>query len=421
MSGSPSGSTEWTRSRLETLVAANSAVVAERSLDALLQLVAERSREVVEAEYAALALTSPDGVVDQVIYSGVDEQTQAALREHSRGTGVLSQLFADEGSGPPRLRMIGSEELLSGGSSTDRLVTSFLGVAVHSSSTTYGNLYLGNPVGRTTFDEQDETLVMALAATAGIAIENARLHDGSRRRHDWLQASADISRHLLGGEDSAPQIRHIAEHVRRLSPADNVSVVLPGSGTSGTLRVAVSTGQGAEELQGMEYLVTDSLAWQAMRSGCGLIADDGAQREAVYSQVRSILPATQMMAIPLRGDGPARGALVILRASTSPFTSTDLTLAESFANQATLALELAEARQDHHRLAVTQDRARIARDLHDHVIQKLFAAGLTLQAALASIPEVSVRQRLTTTVSKIDDAIRSIRAAIHELQTPSSP
>jgi signal transduction histidine kinase len=127
------------------------------------------------------------------------------------------------------------------------------------------------------------------------------------------------------------------------------------------------------------------------------------------------------MAIPLQGDAIVYGAIVVVRTDAVPFSATDLEMAEDFANQAALALELAEARQDRHRLAVLEDRARIARDLHDHVVQKLFAVGLTLQGTAKSLPDPVLRERLTGTVAELDDTIRSIRTAIFQLQEPHAP
>jgi signal transduction histidine kinase len=158
-----------------------------------------------------------------------------------------------------------------------------------------------------------------------------------------------------------------------------------------------------------------------MQSGRGLVMTDADRREGVYLHMRAVLPARQVMAIPLQGEAAVHGAIVVARTNAVPFSAGDLEMAEDFANQATLALELAEARQDRHRLAVLEDRARIARDLHDHVVQKLFAVGLTLQGTARSLPDPVLRERLAGTVGELDDTIRSIRTAIFQLQEQHAP
>ena len=420
--GRPTGHAEQARSRLHSLMEANRAIVAELSLDTLLGLVVESAREVVGAEYAALGLTRPDGTVQQVIYSGIDEPTLARLRELTEEGGPLAHLLTRSGAEPARLRMVSEGALVTGVQAEHPLVTSLVAVAIHTSSTVYGNLYLGNRRGRPDFDAEDERLVVALAATAGIAIENARLYEEANRRQQWLQASAQISQRLLGGDDTATDaLQSIAESVQRLAPADTATVVLPVARTADMLEVAAAAGQGAPSLLGMRYQVQDSVAWQAMQSGRGLLVNDADRRQGIYLHIRGVIPATQVMAVPLKGEGAAHGAIVVARTTTVAFTEADLAMAEGFANQAMLALELAEARQDRHRLAVLEDRARIARDLHDHVVQKLFAVGLTIQSVSGSVTEPGLRERLSRTVSDLDDTIRSIRTAIFELQEPSSP
>jgi GAF domain-containing protein len=403
--------------RLESLVMAGRAIVAELTLDTLLGLVAELARDVVGAEYAALALVERNGDLERTIYSGVNETMLAELRELAAGSGILSALVDGSASDNVRLRVLTESEPISGAASAEQaLIRSFLAVAVRSSETLYGNLYLGNRIGAPAFTAEDEGLVKALAATAGIAIENARLHEESHRRQQWLRAAAEVTRHLIAGEQAAPVVLgSIADAVRQFSPADLVSVVIPVQEAPDLLEVVVAAGQQARQLKGMRYQIHDSLAWQAIQTGRGLKVANADQRKGVYLHTRAVIPVVHAMAVPLKGEAGVHGALVASRTDDPPFTEVDLELAETFATQATLALELAEARLDRHRLAVVEDRSRIARDLHDQVIQKLFAVGLTVQATARSISDPTVQQRLTGTITDIDDSIRRIRTAIVEL------
>jgi signal transduction histidine kinase len=127
------------------------------------------------------------------------------------------------------------------------------------------------------------------------------------------------------------------------------------------------------------------------------------------------------MALPLRGETGPRGAIVAARTlPRGPFNDADLDMAQTFAGQAAIALELSEARADQQRLGVLEDRDRIARDLHDHVIQRLFAAGLSLQSISTTINDESVDRRLTRTVEELDETIGQIRSTIFALQEDSS-
>jgi signal transduction histidine kinase len=122
------------------------------------------------------------------------------------------------------------------------------------------------------------------------------------------------------------------------------------------------------------------------------------------------------MVIPMITAGSPRGALIVSRGPGSrSFSHQEVELAADFAAQASVALELAAARVDQQRLLVLEDRSRIARDLHDHVIQRLFAAGLSLQAAAGQVSDTRIKTRIADQVQSLDEAIVAIRTAIFTL------
>jgi signal transduction histidine kinase len=122
------------------------------------------------------------------------------------------------------------------------------------------------------------------------------------------------------------------------------------------------------------------------------------------------------MIIPLLADDSTIGTLAISRvAGRRRFSDSDLELASDFADQCAIALALERGRADREKLSVLQDRGRIARDLHDHVIQRLFGAGLALQAVGSEIDDVYLRERVEEQVGALDEAIGSIRTAIFAL------
>jgi signal transduction histidine kinase len=301
-------------------------------------------------------------------------------------------------------------------------MTTFLGVPIRSRDVVFGNLYLTDRTDGGPFTAEDEELVLALAATAGVAIENARLYEESRRRQEWLRASGEISRQLLDPEaDYSDTLHRIATSVNRLAAADVVTLVRPTEDDPNQLEVVVATGAAERELIGLRYPKGDSIAWKAMQQGHGVRVEAADHQPEIYLHLRRYVPVSQVMALPLRGETGPRGAIVSGRTVPQPpFTDADLDMAETFAGQAAVALELSDARADQQRLGVLEDRDRIARDLHDHVIQRLFATGLSLQSIAATVDEEAVARRLTRTVEELDHTIRQIRTTIFALQEESS-
>ena len=404
--------------RLQRLLAANRSIVGELSLPAVLHRIVDAAREVAGARYAALGVIGPDGQLEQFLHAGMDAETVAAIGELPKGRGLLGTLLADPR--PVRVPRIAADDRSTGFPRGHPPMTSFLGVPVRSRDVVFGNLYLTERVGGGQFTDEDEELVLALAATAGIAIENARLYEDARRRQEWLRASGEISRQLVRAEiDHRDVLQQIASSVKRLARADVVSVVLPAEGAADELEVVAVSGRGEQELRGMRYSREHSVAWQTMSEGHGLRIDDADQQPGVYLHLRAVLPVSEVLALPLNGEAVSLGAIVAARTTQTPFTDADLDMAEAFAGQAALALELAAARADQQRLEALEDRDRIARDLHDHVIQRLFAAGLSVQSTATTIEDGPARDRLVRTVGELDDTIRRIRTTIFALQDPT--
>jgi len=406
--------------RLRRLLHANRSIVQELSLPAVLHRIVETARDVAGARYAALGVIGADGLLEQFLHVGLDDDAVRAIGELPKGRGVLGALIEDPE--PIRLTRIDDDPRSSGFPDSHPPMTTFLGVPIRSRDAVFGNLYLTDRIDGEPFTAEDEELVLALAATAGVAIENARLYEESRRRQEWLRASGEISRQLLDPEaDYADTLHRITTSVKRLASADVVTLVRPTDDDPDDLEVVVATGAAERDLIGLRYPKCNSIAWQAMQQGHGVRVEAVDQRPDIYLHLRPYVPVSQAMALPLRGEIGPRGAIVAGRIIPhAPFTDADLDMAEAFASQAAIALELNDARADQQRLGVLEDRDRIARDLHDHVIQRLFAAGLSLQSIAASVDDEAIDQRLTRTVDELDDTIRQIRTTIFALQEASS-
>jgi signal transduction histidine kinase len=405
--------------RVRALLAANQSIVGDLTLPVVLRRIVDAATIVAGARYAALGVIAPDGTLEQFVHTGMDTETVRGIGHLPKGQGVLGAVIAHPD--PIRLTSIADDPRSSGFPVGHPPMTGFLGVPVRSRDRVFGNLYLTDRLDGRPFNDEDVELVEALASTAGIAIENARLYEESERRQQWLRASSDISRELLSGlRDDLAVLERITASVQRLALADVVTLVLPHPDDPDELEVTVATGLGAEDLAGAGFAAAGSLALHVMEQGHGTLLDSGpAHRWSVHLDM--VIPPGPVMAVPLTGDWSSRGAIVAGRvASRAPFNQADLEMAEAFAEQAALALELAEARGDRQRLSVLEDRDRIARDLHDHVIQRLFASELGAQLLVEKASQPEVREGLVRTIGELTATIRQIRSTILALRDPAA-
>jgi len=403
--------------RLRGLLAANQMIIGNLALPVVLRRITEAACTLVKARYGALGVLSPDGGLESFLTVGLSEEQIARIGHLPEGKGLLGALIDEPES--IRLKRITDDGRSVGFPANHPPMTSFLGVPIRVRDEVFGNLYLTEREGGE-FTAEDEELVTALAATAGVAIENARLYEESRSRQNWLMASTRVTQQLLSIDGEDP-LRLIAALTRELADADIATVVLP-TPEGERMMVEVSSGEGAADLSGTTYPIADSLAGMAFQGGAPVLM--GNVRESSRFQVHlQPFPVGPVMALPLIGSDRPRGALVVGRKAGRPrFAEVDVNMATTFANHAAIALELAAAREDQQRMELLEDRDRIARDLHDHVIQRLFAAGLTIQsvaAGMAAEPERA--DRLGRVVDDIDATIRQIRSTIFQLRGPLTP
>jgi signal transduction histidine kinase len=265
-----------------------------------------------------------------------------------------------------------------------------------------------------TLDDDADELLQALGELAGTTIENGLLHDEARRSKDWLQASGEIARTLLSdaGAD-ADTLMQVVLRALHVADADTVALLLPDG--NGRLRVAVTTGRGSDDFRGRVIDADSSLLGRAALRGESVLVDDMAevQRDG-YVDVHGFGP---VMAAPLVDARGVRGSVVLCRRrGRSSFTTHDLDLATAFADQLALALEMDDARLRGEWVKVLEDRHRIAQDLHDNVMQRLFATGVGLQSLAASTLPADVARRLGRYITDLDETIDEIRTRVFGLR-----
>jgi signal transduction histidine kinase len=404
------------QNRLGGLLRANRSIIGDLGLSTVLRRIVEAACELVNAPFGALGVISPDGEgLEEFIHVGMEPGIVEEIGHLPQGKGLLGALIEDPR--PIRLRDIRDDIRSVGFPEGHPPMRGFLGVPIRVRNEVFGNLYLAS-LNEGDFSAEDEELVAALAATAGVAIENARLYEEAEHRQEWLAASTDVTRQLLTAP-SDDALRLVGQRVAELAEADIVTVVLPAESRD-ELRVAVAVGPEAETFVGLTYPIENTFTEEVLRSGVPAVVADATDtsgdgdRTVMLSQV---MPVGPVMVLPLAGVQGVRGVLVVGRArGRRAFTAADVDMATNFASHASVALELADGRRDAQRMELFEDRARIARDLHDHVIQQLFASGMTLQGAAATIGDAPGVELIEKVVDSIDDAIRQIRASIFQLR-----
>ena len=399
-----------TQGRLRGLLRASQMVTRDLTLPAVLRRIVEAAQDLVGARYAALGVISPAGGLAEFVHSGMPEDAVARIGHLPEGKGLLGALIEDPR--PIRLRRIASDQRSAGFPPGHPPMSSFLGVPIRIRDEVFGNLYLAEST-KGEFSAEDEELTLALAATAAVAIENARLYESATSRGEWLQAIAAITRGVLSAEpeDAGDSLELVARTSLRIAGADLVTVVLPGGPDE--LLIEVAVGSGADGLAGTRLPMSGSLSGQVFSTGTPLrqsVGDAG-------STSRPDLDLGPVLAVPLHGSRRMHGVLwAARRRGRSAFGAEEVEMAAGFANQAALAIELAEARAEQQRAVMLDERERIAADLHDHVIQRLFAAGLSLQSTAGTLRAGEAADRILATVDDLDATIRQIRTSIFQLQ-----
>ncbi|MGZ4438397.1 MAG: GAF domain-containing protein, partial [Nocardioidaceae bacterium] len=331
------------------------------------------------------------------VTSGLSDEQRAAIGDLPRGHGILGLLI--DHPEPLRMHRLQEHPQSYGFPPNHPPMERFLGVPVRIRGTVFGNLYLTEKAGGADFSPQDEKLVEALASAAGFVIENARAYAQSERRRQWLEASAQITDALQPPVRLDDALRKITMGARRASGAMAVALVQRSEESQ---RVAASDGGGRIDVEAVARAVDEQIA-RAESEADVVVVPRG--------------PSNTVVLVPLRAHLAAKGVLlVVLEGGRGSLEPEEAELLSSFADQASLALDRAQAISDRQELMLVADRDRIARDLHDLVIQRLFATGLMLQGVRRGVVDEDVKQRIDGAVSDLDVTIRDIRSTIFELQ-----
>lgn len=411
------GEVVTSRERLRALLDAVVGIGTDLDLRSTLQRIVQSACDLVGARYGALGVIGHDRLLHDFITHGIDPELHARIGDLPHGRGVLGLLIDD----PRPLRMpdITQHPKSYGFPPNHPPMHSFLGVPVRIRDQVFGNLYLAEKQGGAQFTEDDEEIVVALAAAAGVAIENARLYALAHRRERWLAATAEITAVLLGEVRRTDALTLVARRAREVAEAEVALVLLyDPDAEEFTVEVVDGADEQAGALVGTVLPAAETSFAAAVVEGRHDRVDDLAHA-APWPALLRTGPA---MVAPLTTADTLHGVLVIAhRADRAPVANDDdMALLGSFAGQAALAMERARGQEERELLVVLEDRERIARDLHDVVIQRLFATGLQLQSAAPMTTKPEVARRINAAVDDLDATIKDIRRTIFELRTPMS-
>ncbi|SDL87823.1 GAF domain-containing protein [Geodermatophilus siccatus] len=401
------------QTRIQHLLDAFLTVSTGLDLEATLRRIVEAATDLVDARYGALGVLAPEGGLAAFIHVGIDDDLAARMGHLPEGKGVLGQLITEPY--PLRIADLSRHPASVGFPPHHPAMHTFLGVPVLVRGEVFGNLYLTEKRNGE-FTAEDEAVLTALAGAAGIAIDNARLYQEAEERRRWTTAISEVRAGLLDAPSPDEALRLVATRVGELTRAEGVWIVAGPSSADGAFDVRVQVGEGLDDLTGQRLTTEDTPVLEAVAATEGVVTVD--LRGTDHRGPTAHVDWGPCIAVPLRGTESEQAVVIAARrAGTPAFDATTTPLIAAFVDQAAAALDLAARQRFARRLDVYEDRDRIARDLHDHVIQRVFAAGLSLQSVIPRVPDPDARRRIGEVIGQLDETVRDIRTTIFDLHS----
>ncbi|MBG0787438.1 MAG: GAF domain-containing sensor histidine kinase [Anaerolineaceae bacterium] len=424
MNGEPKKPCEQLEERLAALHLASLELVQDISLDSLLERISRIACDQSGASYAAIGVRAKDGSISNFITVGMPEEDVAKMAHPPIGQGLIGVIAAAEG--PIRVDDISQDSRRSGYPEGHPIMHSLLGVPIRLGKQRLGQIYLTDKVGGGGFTEDDERVIETLAAYAAVAIYNARSYSELRERDRTLtRRNQDLA--LLNNLASAlasitelDELLEIAlERVMNYFKLEVGEIYLSDENMS-TLHKVLHQGGAIKALWEKDrFNLNESLvgktAWDGRTALVTLpFTEDpfllGA--EAYEAGIR------QIACFPLTSRSEVLGVLCIASNQDEPLEPMDQQLLSSIASWVGTTFENVRLNIQGRRLAVLEERERIGMDLHDGVIQSIYAVGLTLEHAnllLGEEPD-QTRKRIDQSIEDLNSTIRDLRAFIMDLR-----
>ena len=402
------------RDRKDALLEAGLALSSELSLPMVLQRIVDLAAEVTDARYVALGVIGEGGQLIDFITAGIPAKQRQAIGALPRGLGLLGLLIRE----PHIIRVenIKDHPDSVGFPPNHPPMRSFLGAPVQALGRTFGNIYLTEKRGAREFSAEDERSLLVLATQAGVAIANASLYQEVKRREGWLEALREVTLGILEGGDANSLLVSIAEHARELAGAD-AAQILTTTSSAGLLDVVAAVGAYAQQVQGQSVPAAKSISGEVIETGKPLHTDDATAHGHAYQPIIRLGHVGPAIFVPLRVRGRATGTLMVANLKGGRlFDEGTIRLVETFADQASVAIEYGRAQRNLQRLGLMDERERIAKELHDGIIQSLFAVGMGLQSTALQAVSPETGNRIEAAVGELDRVIRDLRNYIFGLR-----
>lgn len=400
--------------RKDALLEAGLTLASELSLPIVLQRIVDLAAEVTDATYGALGVIGDNGELVEFVTTGISARKRRAIGALPRGRGILGLLI--QKPKPIRIAKIMDHPSSVGFPPNHPRMHSFLGVPVQAMGRVFGNIYLAEKRSATKFSQEDEDSITILATQAGAAIANATLYARTRQRERWLDALQAITGEILAGSDTDSLLAGTAEVARDLAGADAATIITTSS-TPDQLVVAAASGAHAAQVRGQPVPTSTSISGVVMKTGRPLITADAASEGGAHQPIIRLGRIGPAVFVPLRMQGRATGTLMVANLKGGrTFDAQTVRLVETFADQATVAMEYARAQADVRRMGLMEERERIAKELHDGIIQSLFAIGMNLQSAALMLESAEAAARVEGSVGELDKVIRDLRNYIFGLR-----
>ncbi|WP_183093930.1 GAF domain-containing sensor histidine kinase [Nocardioides stalactiti] len=383
---------EEARALLDAVIAIGS----DLDIHGVIRRIVESSCALTHAQFGVLAIVDDAGDFIDFVHHGFTDDDIARIGRAPVGRGLLG--LVPRVREPVRVDQIAAHPVYEGLPAGHPPIERFLGAPVLVGERAYGHLYLGKSPGEPPFSATDQALVEVLGRAAGVMIDHARAYEDSERHRSWMQGVARVTTALAPSLQHDQSLSAMVAQVRDMAEARAVALV---DTASERLEIVACAGDCAEELTLTVKRVADDIG-RAIASGELLDARSG--------------PGQTTVVVPVRTDlAPSAVLLIDESAVWGDLDRIERDVLTALADHVGLTLDRAQALRERHELLLAKDRDRIARDLHDLVIQRLFATGMQLQGARNLGSSDAVRSRLDEAVANLDIAIGDLRATIFEL------
>jgi signal transduction histidine kinase len=408
-------STQTALERQSALLKAGLEISAALELPRVLQRIVDLAAQLTGARYAALGVVEPLGGITEFVTTGLSPKERDAIGRIPVGKGILGLLIKE----PRLLRLkdLHQHPRSVGFPANHPPMISFLGAPVLARGTVFGNIYITEKKGGD-FTADDEESLLVLATQAGVAIENSRLYEQARTQARRLTALREITEVILEGETEVePLLQLIASTARELVGAHVAAIATYAGDGKEELVIRVADGAYASDLVAMSVPLQDSLSGAVLKTGKSVITEDAGADRGAYRPMIEVGHMGPAAFVPLVRSGAPFGTLTVARTpGATTFAPEQVELVETFAVQASLAMEYSRLQRELRRLAVLDERERIATELHDGVIQGLFGMGLNLQATALMISDATIQGRIEDVITQLDGSIRDLRNYIFGLR-----